>query len=76
MVVKRYFADGVQQSGQAFFYSRDHLGSVRELSDGVAAVKARYDYEPYGKRSAISEDQVSEILGSRGITNTLRVERH
>jgi YD repeat-containing protein len=28
-VVKRFLAGGVQQSGQAFFYSRDHLGSIR-----------------------------------------------
>jgi hypothetical protein len=27
--VKRFLAGGVQQSGQAFFYSRDHLGSIR-----------------------------------------------
>jgi RHS repeat-associated protein len=60
-VVKRYFADGVQQSGQAYFYSRDHLGSIRELSDAVAAIKARYDYDPYGKRSAITEDQVADF---------------
>jgi RHS repeat-associated protein len=60
-VVKRHFADGVQQSGQAFFYSRDHLGSIRELSDNAAAIEARYDYDPYGKRSAISEDQVADF---------------
>jgi RHS repeat-associated protein len=59
--VKRYFADGVQQLGQAFFYGRDHLGSVRELGDGAGTIKARYDYDPFGKRSAITEDQVADF---------------
>jgi RHS repeat-associated protein len=59
--VKRYFAYGVQQSAQALFYTRDHLGSIRELSDNAAALKARYDYDPYGKRSAISEEQVADF---------------
>jgi RHS repeat-associated protein len=59
--VKRFLAAGVQQSGQAYLYSRDHLGSIRELRDAVAAIKARYGYDPYGKRSAISEDQVADF---------------
>jgi RHS repeat-associated protein len=60
-VMKRYFGNGVQQSGQSFFYSHDHLGSIRELSDGAAAIKARYDYDPYGKRSVVSEDLAADL---------------
>jgi RHS repeat-associated protein len=59
--VKRYFAGGVQQTGQSFFQSRDHLGSIRELSDGVGAIKARYDYDLYGKRSVVTQDQVADF---------------
>lgn len=32
-VAKRYFAQGVQDAGTAYFYTRDHLGSVLELTD-------------------------------------------
>jgi RHS repeat-associated protein len=60
-VAKRYFAEGVQQSAQAYFYSRDHLGSIRELSDGVAATRARYDYDVYGKRTLVAGDQASDF---------------
>lgn len=52
MVNKRYFAQGVQVAGTGnLFYTRDHLGSVREVVDSTGTVRARYDYEPYGKRT-------------------------
>ncbi len=35
---------------------RDELGSVRELTDSTGAVRARYDYDPYGKRTKLSGD--------------------
>jgi RHS repeat-associated protein len=38
----------------------ERLG-VRELSDGAAAIKARYEYDVYGKRTVVSEDQVADI---------------
>jgi RHS repeat-associated protein len=36
----------------SYFYTRDHLGSVRELTDSTGTVRARYDYEVWGARSA------------------------
>lgn len=37
---------------------RDHLGSVRELTDGSGVVSDRYEYDPYGRRTKVlgSED--------------------
>lgn len=41
-----------------YFYTRDHLGSVRELtstdSAGTVTVRARYDYDPYGRQTKVS----------------------
>jgi RHS repeat-associated protein len=34
-----------------YFYTRDHLGSVRELTDASKTVRARYVYDPHGRRS-------------------------
>jgi RHS repeat-associated protein len=48
VVVNRYFAQGEQQLGTNLFYTRDHLGSIRELTDSTAANRAEYDYAPYG----------------------------
>jgi RHS repeat-associated protein len=50
---KRYFPQGEQQGTDEFFYTHDHLGSIRELTDNSASA-ARYDYDPYGRRSKLS----------------------
>ncbi len=40
--------------GRAYFYTRDHLGSIRELTDKNGAVVTRLDYDPYGVTSVVS----------------------
>jgi len=59
-LVKRYFRQGVQVvSGDKpglYYYTRDHLGSIRELTDATGAVRARYSYDLWGKRTKISGD--------------------
>ena len=55
-VTKRFYAEGEQIGGSSYFYSRDHLGSIRELTDSTGAVHARYDYDPYGVRTKLSGD--------------------
>jgi RHS repeat-associated protein len=57
VVTKRFYAQGVQvpsasSPADKLFYTRDHLGSVRELVDSDEVVRGRWDYDPYGKRSA------------------------
>lgn len=59
-VTKRFFKQGVKieigpVSG-SYFYTRDHLGSVRELTDSSGNVRARYAYEPWGHRSRLIGD--------------------
>ena len=55
-VVKRFFGQGEQISGVNYFFTRDHLGSVREMTDSAGTIHARYDYDPYGRRTKISGD--------------------
>jgi RHS repeat-associated protein len=55
-VNKHYFSQGMKQGTNSYFYSRDHLGSVREMTDANGATRARYDYDPYGRRSKVSGD--------------------
>ena len=54
-VTKQFFPQGVRDSSTNYFYNRDHLGSIREVvaNDG-STIAARYDYDPYGRRSKIS----------------------
>src|SRR4030095_920024 len=40
-VTKRFFGEGEQISGANYFFTRDHLGSVREITDGNETMRAR-----------------------------------
>ncbi len=54
-VTKRYYSQGMEVvSGSnigSYYYTRDHLGSVRELLDNVGVTRARYSYDVWGNRS-------------------------
>jgi RHS repeat-associated protein len=38
----------------AYYYTRDHLGSVREMCSSTGAIVARYSYDPYGRTTLVS----------------------
>ena len=75
-VTKRFFAQGVQfltgTNPGIFYYTRDHLGSIRELTDASSNVRARYTYDPFGRRTKVSGDVrcgfwiCRDVLGFRG----------
>jgi YD repeat-containing protein len=50
-VTARYYTHGSLTNGSLRFYARDHLESVREVTDGSANVVARLEYDPYGRSS-------------------------
>jgi RHS repeat-associated protein len=56
VVTRRFYPQGEQISGASYYYTRDHLGSVRELTDTTGTIRARYDYDPYGYRTKVSGD--------------------
>jgi hypothetical protein len=71
-VVRRYFAQGEQivsgtGAGTLLYYTRDHLGSVREGVDSAGPVRARYDYDPYGAKGA-NQVVTGALDTSRGYT--------
>jgi len=60
-VNKRYLGAGVQVSTNAYFYAWDHLGSIREMTDATGAIRVRYDYDAYGRRTKVSGDLDSDF---------------
>jgi RHS repeat-associated protein len=52
-VTRQYFAEG-EQRDKSYYYTRDHLGSIRELTDIEGTLLAQYDYDPYGQRTKMS----------------------
>jgi RHS repeat-associated protein len=60
IVQRRFYSQGfVDTDGAILFYTRDHLGSIRELTDGTQAIRARYDYDPWGRMTKIQGDKDS-----------------
>ena len=64
-VTKRYFKHGLSiVSGPTagnYYYTRDHLGSIRELTDSNGTVRAEYDYDPFGRRTRLSGDMDADF---------------
>jgi RHS repeat-associated protein len=64
-VTKRFFPQGMKvESGPNagnYFYTHDHLGSIRELTDGSGNVRARYAYDPYGRRTRLTGDMEADF---------------
>ena len=60
VVTKRFYPQGMRLETGAnagnYYYARDHLGSIRELTDASGNVRARYDYDPYGRQSKQAGD--------------------
>ncbi len=56
-VTRRFYEEGQYNYVgivHQFYYTRDHLGSVREMVDNTGTVRGRYDYDPYGRRTRVS----------------------
>ena len=49
VVTKRFFEQGEKISGAAYYYTRDHLGSIREMTNASGQVVSHNDYDPYGQ---------------------------
>lgn len=51
------------------YFTRDHLGSVREVVAADGSLLARYDYKPYGERVLVSRtyEAAKGFKGSDGI---------
>jgi RHS repeat-associated protein len=63
--LKRYFDKGFQvisgSSSGKYFYSKDHLDSIREFLDSTGTLRARYDYDPYGLSGKVAGDSASDF---------------
>jgi RHS repeat-associated protein len=60
-VVKRYLTEGVQEGTDAYFYTRDHLSSLVNLTDTSLTLQARYVYDPYGRGTRTTGTRDADI---------------
>jgi RHS repeat-associated protein len=55
------YAQGEQVAGQARFFTTDHLGSVREVTDPASTLLARYAFDPWGRRTVTAGSDVTTV---------------
>ncbi len=61
-VTKQFFSHGVRVGTADYYYTKDHLGSIREVTNDQGALQARYDYDPYGRLEETSGTFNSDFL--------------
>ena len=52
-VTKRFYPQGLRVSSTSYYYTKDHLGSIREMTDASGTVLARYDYDSWGRSTTM-----------------------
>ncbi len=67
-VVRSYFVNGFEEDGLDYYYTKDHLGSIREVvaADGTT-IHAVYDYLPWGEVTKIGYSSVASDFLYTGV---------
>jgi RHS repeat-associated protein len=69
-VTKRFFIQGEQRVGGSdagqYYYTRDHLGSVREVTDSSGSLRGEYDYGLWGN-SVVTQGKMQVDFGYTGL---------
>ena len=61
-VVRNYFEQGFEEGTNDYFYTRDHLGSVREVvATNGTTIASRLAYDPWGKSTETGSGAVSDF---------------
>jgi RHS repeat-associated protein len=59
-ISKRFYDQGMRVEGGAdagaYYYTRDHLGSIRGLIDSTGRVRGSYQYDPFGRARRVDGD--------------------
>lgn len=61
VLTKKFFPRGQMNSSTKYFINKDHLSSMREMTDNAGALQAQYSYDPYGQVTKISESVASDF---------------
>ena len=64
-VLRRFFSLGEQINGSKYYYVKDHLGSIRQMTDSSGHVVYQADYSAYGQ-ATVSINTVTPAFGYAG----------
>ena len=60
-VLSRFFALGEEIGGSNYLYSKDHLGSVKEVTDVSGVLRSEYVFDPFGRISNVLSTVFSDF---------------
>ena len=64
-VIKRFFKQGTRietgTNSGSYYYTRDLIVLFRYLTDGSGTLRARYSYDPFGRRTRLSGDLDADL---------------
>lgn len=60
-VTSRFYRCGESINGSSYFYTRDHIHSVREMTSSNGSIQAQYDFEPFGTAAKIQESTAADF---------------
>jgi hypothetical protein len=61
-IINQYFLHGQNSSGTNYFFTRDQLGSVRDVTNNSGVLQAVYSYDPYGRLATLSGSSNADFL--------------
>ncbi len=60
-MLSQFFTLGQTLNGSNYYYTRDHLNSIRELDDSSGTAQATYNYDLYGQTIKLSGSLASDF---------------
>jgi RHS repeat-associated protein len=60
-ITAQYFGKGQTINGSAYFYTKDRLASVREMTDTSGNVQSQYEYDPFGRVTKLQGNLTSDL---------------
>lgn len=60
-VTKQFFARGLKDGATKYYYSKDHLASIRTMTDEYGVIQGSYSFDPYGQRTKLEGAQDSDF---------------
>ena len=60
-ITAQYFTYGQKSAGTVYFWSKDRLNSIREMTDSSGQVQAEYSFDPFGRVTKVLENVVSDF---------------
>jgi RHS repeat-associated protein len=61
VLTRQFFASGEKIGATAYFFGKDHLSSIRQMTDSSAVVQAQYAYSPWGEVTKLQGSQDADF---------------